>query len=318
MVIRTDQGIGTAHAKALLMGEHAVVYGFPALVVPLFDLKVRVDARLRNDDSWLTCSFYEGPLGDAPEDVSGLHLLITETLQKLSRRSSVEISIQSDIPPGYGLGSSAAVAAAVVRALYDLAGVVLSREHLLELVRISETVYHEAPSGVDAMAATSEEPLWFLRGHPPEPISIHAPLFLVLAATSQPANTREMVQRVRGLQERFGLGVGPIHRIGALTRASRTALEHGDYPYVGALMTEVHRELVALHTTTPEMEQLIATALGHEALGAKLTGSGGGGSLIALVEDAEQQRRVAQGLKTAGASAVWTPTFGVTGMGGTH
>lgn len=315
-MIRTAQG--SAHAKALLMGEHAVVYGFPAIVVPLADLKVRADARLRHDDTWLTCSFYDGPLEDAPEEVSGLRILITETLETLSWHPSVEISIQSDIPPGYGLGSSAAVAAAVVRALYDFACRTLSREQLLELVGISETVYHEAPSGVDAMATTSDGPLWFLRGHPPELISLHAPLFLVLAATSQPASTRQMVQNVRRIQQEVGLEAGPIHRIGALTGASRTALEHGDYRYVGALMTEVHRELTALNTTTPEMDHLITAALSYGALGAKLTGSGGGGSIVALADDAEQQERVAQGLKSAGASAVWTPTYGATGIGRTN
>ncbi len=312
-MIRTGQGVGTTHAKALLMGEHAVVYGFPAVVVPLSDLKVRAYARLRNDNNWLTCSFYAGPLGDAPQEVSGLQLLISAAMEELSWDGSVEISIQSDIPPGYGLGSSAAVAAAVARALYDLVRRTPSREKLLELVGVSETIYHGVPSGVDAMAAISDKPLWFVRGHPPMPISIGAPMFLVLAATSQPANTRQMVQRVRGIQERFGLGAGPIHRIGALTRASRTALEHGDYPYVGALMTEVHRELVALNTTTPAMDRLITVALGHGALGAKLTGSGGGGSIVVLVQDAEKQRQVAEGLKLAGASAVWTPTFGAIG-----
>ncbi|NMP23681.1 mevalonate kinase [Sulfobacillus harzensis] len=305
----TNQGTGRAHGKAILMGEHAVVYGFPAIAVPLPDLKVTATATLREGDSWLACSYYQGPLGDVPGELAGLHLLVAEVLKRFRWQWSVGVSIESDIPAGYGLGSSAAVAAAVARALYHLADAALSREALLDLVAISETVCHGAPSGVDALVTTGLNPLWFVRGNSPELISIPVPMFLVVATSSQSSNTRDTVQQVRVMQERLGSGAGPVHRIGALTVASRTAIERGDYPYLGALMIEGHRELAALNVTTPELEHLIATAIHHHALGAKLTGGGGGGSIIVLAQDACQQRQLADVLSTAGAVRVWTPVI---------
>lgn len=307
-------GRGDAHGKAILMGEHAVVYGFPAVAVPLPEIKVSAEATSREGDDWLDCTYYRGPLQHAPSELAGLRLLIVEGLERIKWRRPIGITIRSDIPAGYGLGSSAAVAAAVAGALYHLAGAPLPRETWLELVAVSETMCHGAPSGVDAQATTGLDPLWFVRGRSPEIVAIPTPMYLVVAASSQPGNTRHTVKQVRALQERLGSGTGPIDRIGALTAASRPAIEHGDYPYLGALMIEVHRELAALNAATSEVEQLVAAALRHEALGAKLTGGGGGDSMVVLAKDIQQQRQLADVLMSAGATRVWTPIVRGTGL----
>ncbi|MDA8205508.1 MAG: mevalonate kinase [Thermaerobacter sp.] len=313
-MIQGKTGRGTAHGKAILMGEHAVVYGFPAVAVPLPEIKVSVEAVSREGDDWLDCTYYRGSLQNAPGELGGLRLLIEDGLAQIKCRGPIGITIQSDIPSGYGLGSSAAVAAAVARALYHLAGAPLPQETLLDLVAVCETVCHGAPSGVDAQTATGLDPLWFVRGRSPEIVAIPNPMYLVVAASSQPGNTRDTVQQVRALKERWGSGTGPIDRIGALTAASRPAIEHGDYPYLGALMIEVHRELAALDVVTSEVEKLVTAALRHEALGAKLTGGGGGGSMVVLAKDRQQQRQLADVLRSAGATRVWAPIVRGTGL----
>ncbi len=304
-------GSGRAHGKAILMGEHAVVYGFPAIALPLLPVTVDATVQLSIDADWLDCAYYRGPLAKAPSELGGLRVLIEESRRALGSPSrGTTVHIDSMIPPEYGLGSSAAVAVAIVRAMYDLFHQTLAAKELASLVHVAEVHAHGSPSGIDAWAASVDSALWFVPGQPPDPLPLSRPLFLVVAGSDTPGNTRDAVRRVKESQARFGVGAGPIARIGELTRAARPALVRGDYGFLGALMTEAHRELNALHVATDHLNRLVSTALRDGALGAKLTGGGGGGSMMALAADGSQQMQLAETLRRTGARQVWTPVVG--------
>lgn len=304
-------GSGWAHGKAILIGEHAVVYGQPAIALPLLSITVHVTIWPAGDEDALDCAYYRGPLRQAPSNLSGLRTLIEETRRALPPQyRAMAVAIATTIPPGYGLGSSAAVAVGVVRALYDWHQRPLMEEQLLALVHVAESHAHGTPSGVDAWAASSDRPLWFIRGHQPEVIPLSRPLFLVVANSDSPGSTRDAVRQVRESRDHVVRRLGPIERIGELTQALKPALVSGDYDYVGVLLTEAHRQLADLHITTAHVDSLVSAAIRSGALGAKLTGGGAGGSIVALAADRAQQLKLAEALTHAGAPQVWTPVLG--------
>ena len=303
-------GRGSAHAKAILIGEHAVVYGQPALVLPLLPITVHVEISLATDEDVLDCAYYRGHLSEAPAHLEGFTMLIRAARRVFQSQSrALAIAVTSAIPPGYGLGSSAAVAVGIVRALYDFHQRPLTLKQLLALTHIAETRAHGTPSGVDAWATSSERPLWFVRGQVPEFLHLRRALFLVVANSRAPGNTHEAVRQVRESRNRLDGGTQPIKRLGELAKAARPALVRGDYESLGTLMTTAHEQLTNLHITTDHVDTLVSAALRAGALGAKLTGSGGGGSIIALAANGEQQRQLTAKLTQAGAPKVWTPVL---------
>ncbi len=293
-----------------------MVYGHPAIVLPLEPIRVLVEVGLASGGDRIDCTYFQGKLEEAPERLSGLAAVVEEARRELeSSLSGFSLTIRSEIPPGYGLGSSAAVAVALVRALYDVHRHPLTQEQLLHLVHIAETHAHGTPSGVDAWAASTDYPLWFVRGRRPESLPLMRPLFLVVANSRVPGNTREAVQHVRESLERLQGGESPVDRLAALASRARTALSRGDYAELGRLMTGAHEQLAELGIATDHLNALVGAALEQGALGAKLTGSGEGGSMIALAPDKNRQNQVAATLAQAGALQVWTPVLGENSIG---
>lgn len=300
------QGQGSAHGKVILLGEHAVVYGHPAIALPFSSVAVDVQVIPVTGLDALDCAYYRGPLAAAPKTLLGLRVMIPAIRDRLGASDDpVRIVITSTIPAGFGLGSSAAVAVGTIRALYDRYRVPLSREELWDLAHLAETVVHGTPSGIDVRAASTDSPLWFTRGEGLTTLLLPRRLFLVVATSNSPGHTGIMVRRVQASRPRTN---GPIERLGALTHAARDCLASGDYKLLGTLLTEGHQELRALNVTTPDVDRLVEAALLGQALGAKLTGSGGGGTIIALAPDATGQRNLARTLQRAGAKNVWALT----------
>ncbi len=305
-----SQGRGQAHGKVILLGEHAVVYGYPAVSVPLLSAVVQVQVTQTDGKDLLSCAYYRGKLTDAPMAVMGYKRLIEKTRETLPLISEgLTISVSSTIPPGYGLGSSAAVAVAIVRGLYDFCRHRLTHEQLLKLVHIAETYAHGNPSGVDAWTTSTNRPLWFIHDREPIWLSLRRPLYLVVAGSRAPGNTHDAVQHVQDTLARR-VYLHPMEQLAKLTEDARWALIQGDYRRLGLLMTAAQYHLERLGITTDHIDALIAVALASGALGAKLTGSGDGGSIIALVADRDDQGRLAAALTRAGAVQVWTPVLG--------
>jgi mevalonate kinase len=269
---------GSACGKAILLGEHAVVYGVPALAVgiergvqaasrparsPVCELTVR---------SWdLTVTEYdERELGRA------LRALVAVSRPKAPR----EVEAIVDLPPGGGLGCSAALGVAVARALDPEAPAAAIEARVMAW----ERVFHGNPSGVDAAAASRGGCVQYTKGGGLEAVRLAVPLALCIGHSGASSRTGEMVERVAHQRaERREAVTEAFQGIRSLVQGARAALESGDRAALGRLMDLNQVWLADLQLSTPAIDRMCRLARDHGALGAKLTGAGGGGCVVALV-----------------------------------
>ncbi|MGL4650984.1 MAG: mevalonate kinase [Caldilineaceae bacterium] len=303
----------TAPGKVILAGEHAVVYGVPAIAVPVWQVQT-------------TCTVTAAPVAHgctiSLPDVGLTLRLAAETerganshpVAHMARRAMLaagmgeepdwQIDLASTIPIASGLGSGAALSTALVRAVFGAANLAATAATVSALVYESEKVYHGTPSGIDNTVIAHGRPLWFVREHPPEFLAAGAPLTLLIADTGVRSPTAEAVARVRELFDRVpGLAHQFLEIIRANIQDVRAAFESGDAVALGAAFDESQQWLRAIGVSSPELDRLVTAATAAGALGAKLSGGGRGGNMIALVT-AETARVVETALRTAGAVRV--------------
>jgi mevalonate kinase len=279
-----------APGKVILVGEHAVVYGRPAVAVPVFQAS----------DLGRTTVVGQGK---TDKEVIPLEATILGVLRylDLGLDHDLTITVDSTIPIARGLGSGAAVSTAVARALAQHFSVQLSAEEVSQLVYEVEKFHHGTPSGIDNTVVAYEQPVFFVRGRGITRLSVGAPLNLVIADTGVVSSTRRVVSDVRrrwsAEAERYE---GLFDEIGGLARLAKSAIERGDPNAVGRLMDENHELLMTLGVSSPELDKLAEAARMTGALGAKMSGAGWGGNMLALVE-AERTPKVAGALHAAGA-----------------
>ena len=271
---------GHACGKVILLGEHAVVHGVPALAVGI-DRGVRAQAT---------------PMPDGPSRlfVRGWDIVVRETDEghDLARafRALLDaapplgprwIEVETDLPPGGGLGCSAAIGVAVARALEPH----IDESALQDRAMAWECVFHGNPSGVDAAVAARGGCVLFRRGQPLEAVRVRGPMHLCVGNTGIASSTKTMVEAVARLKARRPEIVDKsFEAIRTLVRNARLAIEAGDWSALGKLLDLNQMLLSGLFVSTPEIERLCAAARSSGALGAKLTGAGGGGSVVALVD----------------------------------
>lgn len=310
---RTSAGEGRATAKVILFGEHAVVYGEPALAAPVASLTARARVEFGDGQPRMRSSAFSGALDRAPERVQPTVTALTATLETLGRSADgVRLEISSDIPVARGLGSSAAVASAIVDAVADALDVALSDDERYELVQTAERAAHGSPSGLDARSVRADAPVWFRAGRASR-VEVAAPLHLVIADTGVRGRTRGAVDEVAARRRADPDGVGAsIARLGELARVSRDAVAQGDVDAIGRAMDAAQRILTALGVGHRALDHLAAAAHASGALGAKLTGGGQGGCLLALATDPAHARLVSAALRAGGAAATWTTTVEAT------
>lgn len=297
---------GTAAAKVILFGEHAVVYRHPAIAVPVSTIRAVVSVErsqlsqsaqfqvfAQDVNQWVN-------LGDLHED--GLSASIRRAISLLDfEPSGTSATIHSDIPLASGLGSGAAVTAAFVRALTLANSRYMSAETLNAIVYETERIHHGTPSGIDNTVIVYEKPIYFRRGHNLEPIHAALPLMLLIADTGVSAPTKESVTDVRRLYENKPSQIEPIlNQIGQIAESSRALIESGDLLQLGKNMNDNHRLLQELTVSSTSLDRLVNAAQAAGALGAKLSGGGRGGNMIALVEPQTRQA-VSESLLRAGA-----------------
>ncbi|WP_106495427.1 mevalonate kinase [Lentibacillus sp. Marseille-P4043] len=299
--------IGIAHSKLILIGEHAVVHGQPAIAIP-FPL-VEVESVIENVPGAvkMDSAFYHGPLDSAPEALDGVVNCIKAALEQLGLPcKDLLIRIKSSIPPGKGLGSSASVAIAVIRSLFAYADEDYTEEELLRLANISETYAHGAPSGIDTLTITSGSPVWYEKGRPFCFIQPNTDFHFVVADSGRMGDTRSAVESVAELFKSAPRKIqASLDRIGEITHQARRALEKASKHLLGKTLNEAQKELEALGVSDAGLNRLIYLARSEGALGAKLTGGGNGGCIIALARNEAHSHQLSEKLRKFGAHAVW-------------
>lgn len=299
-------GRGIAHGKLILVGEHAVVYGKPAIAIPI-PLQVRSIVQHQLGSITFESHLYSGPIDTIPKEFEGFARCIKATLVHLNKpQQDLHIKIESSIPLGRGLGSSAAVAVALVRSLFSFFREELSQKVLFNLVHIAEAYAHGNPSGIDMAVVSSEHPIWFRREKELVYIKATKPLYLVVGDTGRIGNTRTAVENVR---QRYLLDKemvnDSLNKIEKIACDARAALLEGDIKLLGNLLDANQQQLKALGVSDDGLDSLIDKARELGALGAKLTGGGLGGCIIALAPTMEKAKVIAEELKKFGAAKSW-------------
>jgi mevalonate kinase len=311
-----------APGKVILLGEHAVVYGRPAIAVPVADVRASVivedvadpGVTIRAQDIGCTLDLSRAPL-DEPLCLTVRNVLAHVGLSPEDVRLC--LTIRSAIPVASGLGSGAAVATAIVRALSAHLGRPLDAETISSLVYRTEEIYHGTPSGIDNTVVAFERPVYFRRGHPIQSFAVERPFWLAIADTGVPSLTKASVADVRAAwQHDPAKYEGIFDRIADVVDRARQAIERGDVGELGPLMVRNQQLLRRLDVSSPLLEALIEAALEAGARGAKLSGGGRGGNVIAAIEPADAER-VRRGLLMAGAVNVIVTRVGE-GNGGSE
>ena len=305
--------IGKAHGKLILVGEHSVVYGMPAIALPFPMVEVISTVKEIPETVMIECDYYSGPLSTIPKKMDGISACIFETLKMLNKPAKdFMIQLSSTIPLGRGLGSSAAVAVAIVKSLYAFFGERLDRKKLMSLVHIAETHAHGNPSGVDMYSTASDVPIWFQKEKEIKTIRIGAPLHLVVADSGRIGDTHSAVSSVReNYQLHKADTEASLNRLMRITFDARTAISDGNTKLLGDLLNLAHDELVTLGVSDEGLDQLVRSAQQSGALGSKLTGGGRGGCVLALAESSIHAKELADQFMESGASQTWNFTLEV-------
>ncbi len=303
-----NPAFGTAPAKIILFGEHAVVYGRPAIAIPVTQLAATVSVTANPDREpgrvhlQAPQIHLESDLADLPREhplaVAIRAFMVSTSTERLP---PCAIQISSTIPVASGMGSGASVSAALIRALAAYLDYSLSDEMVSNLTYEVEKIYHGSPSGIDNTVIAYKMPVYFVKGEAPQIFRISQPINIVIGDTGIASPTALTVGDVRKAWL-----TAPKHyetlfnAIGEITRSARRVIEAGPVEALGKLMNDNHAALRELGVSSPELDNLVEAARQAGALGAKLSGGGRGGNMIALA-DPSQIDPVVQALHAAGA-----------------
>jgi mevalonate kinase len=298
-----------APGKVILAGEHAVVYGRPAIAVPVTEVQAqaRVEAGTVGQGTVVVAPDLARRLvlREAADD-EPLACIVRLTLAAIKEEPNPDltITVTSTVPVARGMGSGAAVSTAIVRALARHFERWLPSRAVSDLVYQTEVLYHGTPSGIDNTVVAFEKPIYFVKDKGWEVFWVGIPFLLAIADTGIESSTKEVVGDLR---RRYQIEPARytrlFDRIEEVVTAARSAIEQGRAEALGRLMNENHALLQELGVSCPELDRLVMAAQEGGALGAKLSGAGWGGNMIALFTE-ETQGRVDIMLRLAGASRV--------------
>lgn len=302
-------GKGGGFGKVILYNEHFVVYEVPSIVSAIDKATTATVERWKGPGWSLDDRRPETP-GYKAEKLEQQRESIDRILRAAGIdpvKNPIKVTFGGDLVAASGIGASAASCVALARALSDEFGLGLSDERINELAYEGERAYHGTPSGVDNTAATYGGLLWFVRGKPIERISIKHPVEVVMGNTGIVANTEAAVAGVRERKQKYPEKYDKIFKEAeGVAHEARRALVDYDLRAVGRLMDENHRQLQAIEVSCKELDFLVELARANGAYGAKMTGGGLGGSVVALTPDEELQELVALAMEREGFEALKT------------
>ena len=302
----------TAPGKVILFGEHAVVYGRAAIAVPV--TKVKATATVMDAPAQTGCTIFAPDIGscvrlsDSPTDPLAVAVRLAIAEKEIETEPDWKLSVHSNIPIAGGMGSGAAVSASLARAVLAHCAGPSQRspdaDTVNRIVYAVEKLHHANPSGIDNTVVVYEQPVWFVKGQRPQVFDIARPFHLVIADTGIASSTAKVVADVRqSWQEDTKRYEAIFDRIGAIADDARRSIGAGEVDSLGPMMQENQRLLRQLDVSAEPLERLIAIAIEAGATGAKLSGAGRGGNLIAVVEP-EDLGAVQEALLAAGAAGV--------------
>lgn len=319
VIIEKKIALGKASGKIILMGEHAVVYGQPAIAIPFSAVETVAEVKEDGEALTVTCEFYDGLVHKMPEILESLKHAIRFSLYRIGapQDPAIHIDIHSTIPAERGMGSSAAVAVAIARSLFNFYGKVLTDKELWEIVQSSEKIAHGNPSGIDTVTTSGKSPVFFVKDQPIEQLSINMDAYLIVADTGQTGQTLKAIQSVKALLSKVTYQIDSlsdpkqaIKELGQLTNLAKEALLNNYILELGEVMNQAHQLLASLTVSNQTLDRLAQAARQAGALGAKLTGGGRGGCLIALAKDKESAEKIARSLLEQGAKQAWCQYLG--------
>jgi mevalonate kinase len=299
----------SAPGKIILFGEHAVVYGRPAIAVPVSQVQAKAivvpNPAGPGGDIQVVAPQIEvsGPLESfSPDNAIARAIHLTLGSVGISTPPAFKVKISSTIPIAAGMGSGAAVTVALIRAVSGFLGRPLPDEVVSDITFEVEKIYHGTPSGIDNAVVTYGRPVYFIKGEPIETFNVKKPFTILIGDTGVSSPTAVTVGQVR---ESWESQPDVFDRLfdacGDIAAQARQKIETGDVAALGPLMDENQFLLEDMGISSPELEKLIDAAREAGALGAKLSGAGGGGNMIALVA-ADTAEGIAAALESAGAT----------------
>lgn len=287
----------SAPGKVILCGEHAVVYQKPAIAVPVFEGSTKCSIVAKptapHDETiviapnialkcYLSCLVEKHPI----------RVAINLVLNKLNvdHLPVCEIRIHSTLPTAAGLGSSASTSVALIRALSTFLGSSFTDDEVNQLAFEIEKIHHGTPSGIDNTVITYAKSLFYIKGQPSEFIFPGKQVTLIIADTGIKSSTSKVVSEVRlGYQEKKDHFEDLFNQIGDLVISAKESFINGDLISLGKSLTENHMLLRKMGVSSDKLDELVDCALSHGAMGAKLSGGGQGGNMIALVKSDEAE-----------------------------
>ncbi len=311
MTLLNKTAVGTAHGKIILIGEHAVVYNMPAIALPFMATTTTVTITSIEGETFIDSDYFTGYLSETPEALDGFKTALNNVCAYLNvSAQGLHIDVESLIPPERGMGSSAAVATALVKALFNYFEADLTDKIVKRFVDTAEKVTHGNPSGIDSTIVNSLSPIYFKKDESPTSLPLDMDGFLIAADTGIKGQTKEAVGDVAKLiqsakDQAKNQTISAVNRIGQLTSQAKDAIIDNNVLILGEIMNQTHRLLKDLTVSNRQLDTLVQSALKAGAAGAKLTGGGRGGCMIALAQSMEHAKKIASELEKAGAIQTW-------------
>ncbi|NHI90599.1 MAG: mevalonate kinase [Candidatus Thorarchaeota archaeon] len=310
---------GSGKGKTILFGEHFVVYGLPALAAGIASETTAKITRVRSF-GWKLVDDRPAMPGYKEKKYEEQKVSIDKMLEHLNidvTKTGFQIDLGGDLVCASGIGASAASCVAIARALSEEYSLGLDDEQINETAYIGEMGYHGTPSGIDNTASTYGGLIWYVRdlsgGTPKfEKLKLGKSANLVIASTGLTASTKVVVGDVAKKKEADPDWFDSVsEKYVQLVNAAREALIGLKFNKVGELMNKNHTLLQELTVSCKELDNLVDIARDNGAIGAKMTGTGRGGNIIALAPDEPTTKKIAEALKKGRAAGVWTTTFGL-------